>query len=227
MKKIVACILALVCLFACVSCGGEVEKNVEKIAAIYANAAPTKTVVHTVQDFGEYKLEGETTLIVGTYNGKAATLYTYVRQELADVEQMNSIAKRSVQGSKEYFADKGVREDAIVNDNARFNRNGENFAPATGAIALNLDAEALTDVVYENGVFTATVAADFVKAVFGEDTTIATQTGIVITVAGNMITSVTLTYTIPSYTAMPDATVTVTATYAYDVQTVTPIIAFN
>ena len=228
MKKIVALVLALVCLLACVSCGsGGADKNVEKLAAMYAKAAPTKTVVHTVQDFGEYQLEGETTLIVGTYNGKAATLYTYVRQELADVEQMNSIAKRSVQGSKEYFEGKGVREDAIVNENARFDRNGEDFAPAAGAIALNLDAEALTDVVYENGVFTATVPVKALKTVFGEDTTIATQTTIVITEAGNMITGVTLTYTIPSLTAAPDVTVTVSAVYTYDVQSVIPIIAFN
>lgn len=230
MKKIVALILALVCLFACVACQEPEEptpEGITKIAAMYKTANPAKTVVHTVQDFGEYKLEGETTLTIGTYNGKEAALYTYVYQELADVEQMNSIAKRSVQGSKEYFEGRGVRENAIIDESARFDRKAENFAPATGAIALNLDETALTDVVYENGIFTATVPTTGLKTVFGEDTTITTQTAITISVAGNMITGVTLTYTIPSLTAAPDVTVTITASYIYDVQTVTPIIAFN
>ena len=230
MKKIVALILAVLCLFACVSCQEPEEvipEGIAKVSEMYKTAAPAKTVVRTVQDFGDYTLEGETTLVVGTYNGKAAALYTYVYQELADVEQMNSVAKRSVQGSKEYFEGRGVRENAIVDAAARFDRKAENFAPATGAIALNLDATVLTDVVYENGVFTANVPASGLKTVFGEDTTIATATAITITVAGNMVTGVTLTYTIPSLTAAPDVTVTVTATYIYDVQFVAPIVAFS
>ena len=197
--------------------------DVEKIAAMYAISVPTKAVVSTEQNFGAYKLEGESTLLVGTYNGKDAAVFTYVYQELTDIENFNSTAKRSVQGSKEYFEGVGVRVDAINNAYAYF-ENGGNFAPKAGSIALNLQADLLTDVSYVDHVFTATVSAKNAKAVFGEDTTIKTTTKITIVDAGNLIESVTLVYTIPSITAAPDVTVTVQAVYSYNVETITPII---
>ncbi len=196
---------------------------VQKIAGMYQASVPTKAVVTTKQDFGEFWLGGESTLVVGTYNGRSAAILTYVYQELTDIDSFNSTVKRSVQGSKEYIDGYGVREDAINNSYAYF-QSGDNFAPGAGAIALNLQADLLTNVTYENHVFKATVPAKNVKAVFGEDTTIKTQTEITIVDAGNLIESVTLVYTIPSITAAPDVTVTVNATYTYSVETITPII---
>lgn len=196
---------------------------VQKIAGMYKASNPTKSFVTTRQDFGDFWLGGESTLVVGTYNGRTAAVLTYVYQELADLGSFNSTVKRSVQGSKEYIAGYGVREDAINNSYAYF-QSGDNFAPNAGAIALNLQADLLTNVSYENHVFKATVPTKNLKAVFGEDTTIKTQTEITIVDAGNLIASVTLVYKIPSITAAPDVTVTVNATYTYNVETITPII---
>ena len=240
MKKIIAMILALLCVFAVVSCGDDeeiVEKTPEEIAieatlACYAASAPTKVVTKSVRDFGAdaYKLNADYVLVTGRIDGKIATVRTYSEDRLLSVEDgSGSVILNPIQtfpGSDEYLEGKGRRVDggAWIED-------GLNFAPTAGSLTINITKDNVTDITYSeakfNNVLSFTIAYDKVDEVFGTDADENSyfdndsDVKVTITNDGAVITRVVIEYSIEEDDEYPAQSVVIDTTYSYDLEAVT------
>ncbi len=226
MKRLLAWILALSCVFALSACnpgntttGG--KDTLTAVADMYKNSAPTKTVVKSEQKFGDLTLKSEQTLVSGEilYEGewKKAAVYQWKEQQRAKVEEEIGPTKW-VSGSLEYVDGLGVRE------NKGKWKEGTDFTPSIGQMALNLSASALTDVSYNEGAktLTFTVKAENLTTVFGENTPLTEDVVVTIVNDGAVITDVVIDYSEPATEELPKGKqITVRTTYSYDNEKVT------
>lgn len=217
MKKIIAILLALSCVFALASCGGN---DVDAVGEMFKNSKPTKTVITTSQAFGNTVLSGNYVMQTGLVDGKAATVYTATYQELLSVEEGG--ASNLVQGdivtrteTREYLEGKGVRENG-----GSWNKSGENFALETGPVSLNLSSEYIKTFTYENHLLRCAVAAANTAEVLGLAEDLSTDVSIEIVDDGASVTSVVISYAIPADAAsgVDETTVSIKAEYYYDLQ---------
>ena len=240
MKKIIAMILALLCVFSIVSCKDdteEVEKTPEELAIeatldCYAASAPTKIVTKSVRDFGAnaYKLNGEYILVTGRIDGKIATVRTYSQEQLLPVEDgAGSVIVDPIQtftGSEEYLEGKGRRTNG-----GTWIADGLNFAPTAGSLSINITAENVTGITYTeakfNNVLSFTVAYDKVDEVFGtdadENSYFDNDSDVKVTIIndGAVITRVTIEYTIDEDDEYPAQSVIIDTVYTYELEAVT------
>ena len=222
MKKIIALLLALTCVFALFSCGEEepdIESQVNSVIKMYEASAPTKISTVTVTKIGNITLNGTYTLVTGKIDGMIATVQQNTYEKLADIESGSTSTITSVietvKESKEFVQDKGVRiNGGTWND-------GFNFAPVAGDIALGFTYKQLINPEYKDGVLTCKIAAGNTGVIFGEDNAIDSDVVITIVNDGASITGVTLSYTIPEDDEYPAQEVTITTTYTYDLEEVT------
>ncbi len=223
MKKIVALLLVLVTLLFAVGCNNNSDE-VDKVMAAYNNAMPTKIVVDTVTSFDGAKVLSKAELTTGSYQGKKASVYTHTYQKFESVDELLTSPIISKSESMEYFEGVGLRENFISNKYATF-VNGDDFAPdKIDSIIPNLSMDVLTEVSYENGVFEAIIPKANAVAVFGEGITLPTDATIEIVIAGGTVISLTVVYSIPATVeGSPDGIVTMTVTYSYDVQLLSPL----
>ncbi len=224
MKKIIALVLVFVCLLLMVGCKKE-SKEVTRVQEAFHNGMPTKVVVDTVTDFDGTQLLSKAELTIGSYQGKAATVYTHVYQQFEQVDAILTSPIISKQESTEYFEGSGVRTNFISNPRAVFVAGGEDFAPETvDSLIPNLSGKLLTEISFENGVFKATVPKDNAATVFGEGIALSSDATIEILVVGGVVLSTVITYKIPATQEdAPDAVVTATISYYYDVQLLQPL----
>ena len=217
MKKIIAILLALSCVFALASCGGN---DVDAVGEMFKNSKPTKTVITTSQAFGNTVLSGNYVMQTGLIDGKAATVYTATYQELLSVEEGG--ASNLVQGdivtrteTREYLEGKGVRENG-----GSWNKSGENFALETGPVSLNLSSEYIKTFTYESHLLRCAVAAANTAEVLGLAEDLSTDVSIEIVDDGASVTSVVISYAIPADAAssVDETTVSIKAEYYYDLQ---------
>ncbi len=238
MKKIIALILALACVFALAACGEDPvpEKTPEELAieatlAYYAASAPTKVVTKTSRDFdGYYELKGEYVLVTGRIDGKIATVRTYTQDTLRTIEDGSSADIREVieqiTGSEEYFEDKGTRTNG-----GSWREDGLNFAPSAGSLGIAITATNITDITYVeakyNNVLSFTVPEDNVDAVFGvdedENSYFDHESDIKVTVTNNgaVITSIVIEYEIEADDEYPGQKVSIITDYSYELEAVT------
>ena len=222
MKKIISIVLVLVCAFALFSCEKEdaTEIAIKEINEMYVAISPTKIITKTTQEFGDYKLIGTTSLIVGTVDGNAVAVYESQSQKLRDVEsgsgnEVISPIEDLGKITKEYHEELGYRENG-----GKWDANGEDFTPETGANALALTKDTVNDfkIDAEKKEYSFTVLAANTEAVFGY--AIASDVSVIITHSGADITGVVLTYVVGSEDH-PEIKVTVEASYSYDSETIT------
>lgn len=228
MKKIIAIILAITCAFALFSCGDdEIEASVASVNEMYENSAPTKAYITTVKAVDGVEYNGEYTLVTGKVGGAIATQYTYSYEVLRPVDEgagSNILdAKKVISGSKEFLDGKGVR----VNGGS-WNPDGYNFAPTSGAIAINITMSNIKDPVYADNTLTFKVAPEKAQEVFGtaldnnlEEGAISGDIEVSVTNAGSVITGVVITYSVEGEDDYPDSVITITAEYSYDLQKIT------
>lgn len=221
MKKIIACALVLVSLFALASCSIGTSAitsgtAVSSVYAMYRNSDPTKTVVKSEQSFGELTLKGEQTLVKGQilYEGewRDAVIYQWSEQQRASIEEEKGPLK-TVTGSMEFVDGLGVRK------NLGKWQAGADFSPAIGQMALTLTASALTDVSYNDGAKTLsfTVSENNLAAVFGEDTELTGDVAVTIVHDGAVVTDVVLKYSAPATDELPNGKqITIHTIYTYD-----------
>lgn len=223
MKKIIALVLVFVCLLLATGCKDE-NTDITKVQAAFQNGMPTKVVVDTVTNFDGTKVLSKAEIAVGSYQGRAATVYTHVYQKFEVVDQIYNSPIVSKQESMEYFEGLGFRQNFISNKRAQFTE-GTDFAPETiDALIPEFSEELMSNTSFVNGVFKAVIAKDNASAVFGENITLPSDAEIEVLTEGGIVISMTITCEIPATTEdSPNGKVSVTVTYYYDVQLLQPL----
>ncbi len=220
MKKIIALLLSVVCVFSIVSCKDNGETDIIKaVNDKYAISAPTKIVTTSTHTIGNKTLNGTYTLVTGKIDGLIATVSEYSYEKFATVEEGAGDTETpfytTVKGSKEFLENRGIRVDGGEWTD------GFNFAPVAGDIAINITKDNVKDAKYENGVFTCVVANDKTVEVFGEGNAPAADVTVTVKDDGAVITGITLSYTIPATEDYPETVVVITTVYTYDLEQVT------
>jgi len=234
MKKIIALILALCCVFAVVSCNGDAPEEVDGVkefTRLYSVSAPTRVETSYTALLGTVPLKGSQTLVTGSLSdGREATQLTYSYYKLQDVASGAGsvitpiIGKDPISGSREYVKGEGERYNGGAWDAA-----GMNFAPKAGSIAKKLDETKIKDVVYsENGgkkTLSFTVEADNTSDVLGEGYEVLSDVSVVITADSAVITGITISYTADveakKGVKYPAAKITMATSYTYGIEIVT------
>ena len=238
MKKIIALILSLCCVFALFSCDKDGDETsavdgVAEFVKMYSTSEPTKAVTSHTTKIGNVSLSGKSTLTAGTLSdGKRATVLVEERENLLSVQlgagaSIIPITGEPIKTSREFVEGRGVRENGGGWDSEM-----GDFAPKAGSIALKLDTQLLKDVSYIDGGSSSTlsfkVEAANTSAVLGEGYTLQSDASVVITSNKAVITSVIITYAeeIPlededSEFIYPEAEVTISTVYTYSIETVT------
>ena len=214
MKRLLALLLTLLCVFAFVGCGGKnpppdpgpdpdpdpnpgpvVETlDLSEINAAIANTAPSTAVITTSLNSDYGKLEGCFTV---TYNADGSSVIAYSYEQFNEVSAENSGKPMKETVSGNVTVDKNGNVSGGV---------GENVV-ALSAIAFALDVDKLENEKIEGGVFSATVLAANTASVLGTD--IGYDTLVVMTTSGGKVTSVALSYTLPVGKA------SISCTYSY------------
>ncbi len=222
MKKIIALILVLASSFALFSCG-ESTDAIKKVNKMYKAILPTKIVTETTQDIGPHVLTGEYVLTTGTIDGRAVSTLYYNYQKLRSIPDgagdTEELPWENVILTKEYHADKGVRENG-----GKWQSDGYDFAPTIDDIAFKFEAKHVTDVVNDEATktITFTVPMDNTVKVFGEDMAPAADVAVTITHDGAAIMSMTMSYTVPNPNKNYSKIVTTIKTlYYYEIQEIT------
>ena len=218
MKKILSFVLILACAFMLFSCGDD-RDTLGEISEMYGAIAPSKVVINSSESFGDYKIEFKSTLMVGKVDGVDAAVYEYTEQKLrtvADGAGVDIVGPIETKTEKwEYSEDLGRRDNG-----GKWDINGLDFTPETGAIALNLTYDTVKDLTedLEARTVSFTVESANTEAVFGE--AIPADVAVVISHSGADITGVTLSYTYsnPDNEDHPAVTVLIEASYSYETQ---------
>ena len=189
MKKIIALLLALVCVISLAACGedepaggAELDAFTAAVAAADPNGARIETSVSS-DTFG-VTLAGEYDV---TYNedGSATVAYTYEQLRLiADDTTSADGIKETLTGAATVAADGKV---TVVEGNGTI---GAQITAVAG-IKLNLDGSKMTYSV-SSGMLSATVKAENTASVLG--TAIASDVNLVVTVANGSVSAITLSY---------------------------------
>lgn len=233
MKKIIAIILAAACIFAFASCGdsGNNEKTlgeaVESFKQMYAISEPTKIITNHTTQIGNVTLIGEETLVTGTIDGKVATVYEYWYEELTSIDEGGGEiiydVKNVISGSEEYLEGEGVRIDG-----GSWKKNGLNFAPSQGDIAINISESLIKDASFTETTLSFTVSAENVEEVFGEGTEIEGDVKVSISSDGAVITGIIIQYVVEGEIndddiTYPDLVISISTSYSYDLEVVSLI----
>ena len=243
MKKIIALILALCCVFAFSSCdfvngvidsifGGEEEVDgVAVFKELYSVSEPTRVETNYTISLGGFNLRGNSILATGALSdGSAATVLTYEYPVLQTVQagagtEITPITGEPLKGSREYVEGKGERIDG-----GAWDEYGMDFAPQAGSIAINVDASLVKNLVYNESGSTRTLSFTVPEAntsqVFGNDYEITSDANVVITANSAVVTGLSISYTeaIESEDEdieYPIASITVTVDYSYGIEEIT------
>ena len=205
MKKIIALLLALVCVFALVSCGGTPEvpdvpdepdySNLEPFKAAVTASAPktAKIEVSMETTISDEPMTGEFDISYGAEN----ILVNYTYDQFNEINATNPTApdKETVTGS------------ATIDKNGNVTDGSVSSTVTAAALAqYNLDGAKMTYTV-QVGVLTATVEAANTESVLGVK--IDADVTLTLTVTDGKVTSVTINYT----TSEGPATIATTYTY--------------
>lgn len=231
MKKIIVLILTLaLCAATLSSCGlinkikGMFKSPLDDVAVMYSNSAPTKVTATTKQVFKSYELNCSYELVTGYVDNNLASVYTVTTEELRTVEEGGNTDE-----VKDMIKSTTKKTEAIEGFGAR--TNGGDWDPAgtvwaigRGRMALNLDATAITNMVYENNVLTFTVPADKAATVLGADYAKYISSDVQVTIVndGAVVTSVELHYYLAGDGAnLAESEMTVKVVYTYDLERIT------
>ncbi len=223
MKKIIALLLALCCLFAVVSCNdnntdgdgsgngdgsgdnsvldGAAGEQMKAVLEMFDDSIPTRSDTTTTQTIGgNVVLESTASLVTGTIEGKAVSVYNGSYSSLREVgNTLNMTAPQTE--SKWYVEGKGVTDDK----GATWDAEADDFAPKEGFIRLNLSAEMVYEAVYDE-VYESLLlkikkehATSVIGAYLEEGQTIDSDIEVTVVTAGGRITGIKLAYTVPKH----------------------------
>ena len=220
MKKILAfMLLVALCIPVLFACS---PSPLEEVALKYNVSAPTKVAATTKQVVGSLELDCSYELITGTVDGKAASVFTVVTEEIRSVEEGGNTEE-----IKEIIKTTTKKTEAIEGQGARvnggeWNPEGTPWAIGRGRMALNLDEDSLENVVYENNTLTFTIPVANVATVLGEEYSqnIGSDVEVVIVDDGAVVTSIDLHYFLKADESinLPASEMTVKVVYTYDIE---------
>jgi hypothetical protein len=248
MKKIIAALLILCCMFSVVSCNmlggngdgddglGNIDEataaQIDNILGMFDDSIPTKAETRTTETVGNVIIESSAYLVTGTVGGKKASVYYGNYQSLSEIGNTFDMVNRAPE-SKWYIEgqgvsiDKGVTWDATAGD----------FAPTEGFIKVVLNKSKIKEAEYNEATSTLKVtiakeyATEVVAAYLEKGQTIDSDITITIVTAGGRVNGLKLEYYIPAHEiSVPDSDakipvqqtdIVVDAKYSYDIQTIT------
>lgn len=234
MKKILAILLVLACLFSVASCNKKqeaAEENLQKFSNMFASSVPTQAVTVVTQEFNNgVALESNYTLTTGTVDGKTASTLVSSVQTLSDITEGTLNYKTTKVTNEWYYEGFGTS----TNKGKSWNAEGTNFAPVAGSLGMNLhqdyiayydykvegNTETLILEVYEENSY------EVLKNFLGVDQNFEYYTIITIVAAGERISSVEIEYlvyehevgTMENYVEVSDMYITIHVDYSYDIQ---------
>ncbi len=237
MKKILSVILVLVSMFLMASCQGDEDpvvdnsEGINKFVEMYKASAPTKVDVNHTTKIGSVEFKGTNTLVTGvTSTGNKATVQTWQYETIQTIEDGSSdkiipVTGEPIKGTREYLEGMGERYNG-----GSWDEEGLDFAPVAGSIAINLSEETMKEMVYTSDKssysLSFVVEKANIKSVFGTSLGVDADVKVVITGNGAVVTGITVTYTAPIVSenedvVYPDAEITISTSYTYDVEKVT------
>lgn len=236
MKKIVAVILAICCVFGAVSCGsGNMDEvtsaQLDAMLNMFDDSIPTKSETYTTETVGNVKIESYATLVTGQIGTLKASIYEGSYQSLSEVGNTLNMVKTETETrwfveGKGVSTDKGVTYDAEQGD----------FAPTEGFIKVKISKKMVSEAKYNEADSTLELtipqkyATDVVGAYLERGQTIDSDIKVTLTSAGGRITGLKLQYSIPAHSVtvedsgvevpIPETTIVVEAKYSYGLQTI-------
>ena len=238
MKKIIAIVLALVCCFSIVACGeDETVSGVDATVSCYANSQPTKVEASSVQTIVDEdgavieELEGSYLLVAGKSGGKIAAQKIVVQETLDSIVDGSGViitgpVNPGTKTVEEYLEGMGRRTNG-----GNWRSKGLNFAPSMGSIAINITNENVINPVYveaeNNNKLTFTVANEKIAEVFGTDKegvpAITADSDVIVEITnnGDVVTGITVSFSIDEYDDFPARNVSITTKYSYEPQLIT------
>lgn len=236
MKKLVAILLAFVCIFSLAACGApgngddpsmapssneEAEQILSALSEQILKSSPNKTVVTSVTGTKDIKLLSELTAVKGELSGKEAALYVSETEVLNDIGAHE--AKDVIRETKEYVDGMGLRVDG-----GDWDRNADNtVVRKIQPYRMNLDATLIKGLLTneDKTVYIFTVARENVAEVFNrfEASAIASinsDVSVRIETDGAAVTLIQLNYNTKGVAKLENPTVEVKAVYDYSLQSI-------
>ena len=237
MKKLIAILLALACMFAVCACstppaGGtdkpltppadtEVQDILDALSELIRISTPTQSQVSTVTGNADINLKSDLTITMGELSGKTAALYVHEYETLNDIG--STTAKELHKETKEYVDGMGLRIDGGI-----WETEESSFVRRITPYRMNLDSTAIKSLlVSEDGLVVSFIvplenAADVfssfdAKAIASMTSDISVR----IETDGSSVTYMGIEYATKSVTNMTNPVVTIKAQYSYDLQSIT------
>ncbi len=236
MKKLVAILLALACMFSIVACGGtggddptispetssEAQKILDAFSELIRTSDPNKSYVTTETGNDYINLFSSQMTQKGELSGKEAAISVYEEYQLNEVGAYE--AQTKIVETKEYVEGMGLRVNGGSWDASQL----DNFVRKIQPYRINLDATLIKGLLTnkEQTVITFVVAKENVSDVFDKfDASVLSSINSDVTVRiesdGACVTLMELTYTSKSVAHLENPLVKVTAEYDYSLQGIT------
>ena len=229
MKKIIVLMLTVaLCVAALTSCQYldmfKGDSTLDDVAAMYNMSAPTKVLATTEQNFGSYELNCSYEIVTGFVDNSSASVYTVTTEELRTVEEGGNTEE-----VKDMIKSTTKKTEAIEGFGSRtnggeWNPDGSVWKIGRGRMAINLDKNAVENVVYENNTLTFTVPLANVATVFGEEYSKNISSDVQVTIVddGAVVTSLDLHYHVAGDGKnLAESEMTVKIVYTYDLERIT------
>ena len=237
MKKLVAILLALACMFSIVACGGtgedgepsispesssEAQKILDSFAELIRTSDPNKSYVTTETGSKDISLFSSQMTQKGELSGKEAAISVYFEEQLNEVGAYEP--KTEIRETKEYVEGMGLRINGGSWDATQL----DNFVRKIQPYRINLDATLIKGLLVneEQTVITFVVPKDNVGDVFDKFnasalTSINSDVTVRIETDGASVTVMELEYAAKSVAHMENPTVKIRAEYDYSLQGIT------
>ena len=196
-----------------------------EVTNMYYMSTPTKVVATTKQKIGALELDCSYELVTGFVDDAPASVYTVTSESIRSVEEGGNneeVKDMIITTTKKTEAVEGL---GARTNGGEWNPKGTVWSVGRGRMALNLDANCLVNVVYENHKLTFVIPAEHVATVLGEEyaTDVAGDVKVTIVDDGAVITSIDLRYNLKANESanLVESEMTVKVVYTYDLERIT------
>lgn len=239
MKKLIAILLVLACMFALAACGGgasnapapltppaanETQDILDALSDLIKTSVPTQSKVNTVTGTADVNLKSETVITMGELSGKEAALYVHEEEVFNDLGATE--AKSLVVETMEFVDGMGLRVNAAKG--GAWEAEGLNFVRRIMPYRMELDATLIKSLLVneDKTEFSFVIPQDNASDVLtGIDSkTIASMLSdisVTIKTDGSAVTYMELNYSTKSAPNFENPAVKIVAEYSYDLQSIT------